>query len=140
MAYEIKTKKNDASVADFVSAVEPAAKRNDCRVLIGLMREITGEDAAMWGGSIIGFGEYRYTYPTGHRGESFLTGFSPRKRNISIYVMAGFDRSDTLMERLGKHKTGKACLYVSSLADIDTDILRQLVSESVSAVREWTQP
>ncbi len=136
MAHELKTKKNAASVDEFIAAIEPEQKRDDCLALYKMMREVTGHEGSMWGGSIIGFGKYSYKYASGHGGEFFLTGFSPRKQNISIYNMAGFDRFEDLMAKLGKHKTGKSCLYVKRLADVDEELLRQLVSESVTVIRE----
>ncbi len=140
MAYELKTKKNDASVDAFIAAVEPEEKRRDCMRLLEIMHEVTGEDAAMWGGTIVGFGKYSYKYASGHSGEMCLTGFSPRKQNLTIYNMAGFDRYDELMSSLGKHKTGKSCLYIKRLSDIDEDVLRQLISESYIAMRESNSP
>lgn len=135
MAYELKTKKNDASVDAFIAAVESEEKRQDCHTLVAMMQEVTGKPAAMWGPSIIGFDKYSYKYASGHSGEMCLVGFSPRKQNISIYIMAGFDRYDELMSKLGKHKTGKACLYIKRLSDVDVDVLRQLVVESVAVMR-----
>ncbi len=139
MAYELKTKKNDSSVADFIATVEPEEKRQDCEHLLSMMSEITGEEGAMWGDSIVGFGKYKYTYASGHSGEMLLTGFSPRKRNLTIYIMPGFDRYDELMAKLGKHKTGKSCLYINRLSDVDIKVLRELVSESVVVMRESDQ-
>lgn len=139
MAYELKTKKNEASVDAFIAAVEPEEKRNDCMKLVSMMSEVTGELPAMWGGSIIGFDKYSYKYASGHSGEMCLVGFSPRKQNISIYIMAGFDRYDDLLSKLGKHKTSKACLYVKRLSEVDTDVLRELVKESVDVMRSRNQ-
>lgn len=140
MAYELKTKRNDANVDEFIGAVEPAARQEDCRVLLKLMREITKDDGAMWGGTIVGFGKYSYTYPSGHSGESCLTGFSPRKSNISIYITTGFDAYGDLLKKLGKHKTGKSCLYISKLSDIDINVLRRLINESFVAMRDSNRP
>lgn len=133
--YELKTKENAASVDEFLNSVEPEARRKDCLTLYDLMRELTGEHGAMWGGSIVGFGKYRYTYASGHSGESFMAGFSPRKQNLTLYIMAGFEDYDQLLTRLGKYKTGKSCLYLKSLDDVDMDALRELVAESVKAMR-----
>lgn len=100
------------------------------------MAEVTGEPPTLWGDSIIGFGSYHYVYGSGREGDWFLTGVSPRKRSLTVYIMAGFDRYDQLMEQLGKHRTGKSCLYINQLEDVDLDILRQLVRESVAHMRE----
>ncbi len=95
------------------------------------MKEITGEEPTLWGDSIVGFGRYHYTYESGREGDWFLTGFSPRKQNLTLYIMAGFDDYDDLMNKLGKYKTGKSCLYVKKLQDIDLPILKQLIKQSV---------
>lgn len=133
--YELKTKENEASVKEFISAVDPDYRRADCETLYELMQEVTGDEGAMWGGNIVGFGKYSYKYASGHSGEWFLTGFAPRKQNLTIHVMAGFDDYSTLMDRLGKYKIGKSCLYVKRLEDVDMNVLRELVSESVKAMR-----
>ena len=136
MAYELKTKKNEASIEEFIAGVEPEQKRQDSETLLKLMRDITGDEGAMWGDSIVGFGRYSYKYASGHRGEWFLTGFSPRKQNMTLYIMSGFDRYDELLVKLGKHTTGKSCLYVKRLSDVDQDVLEELVRESVEAMTE----
>ncbi len=136
MAYELKTKKNKASIEKFIAAVESEEKRKDCETLLKLMRDVTGDEGAMWGGSIVGFGKYSYKYASGHSGEWFLTGFSPRKQNLTLYIMSGFDRYEELMGRLGKHTTGKSCLYVKRLSDIDMKVLKDLVVESVDAMKK----
>ncbi|MBN2433579.1 MAG: DUF1801 domain-containing protein [Acidobacteria bacterium] len=128
---ELKTRPTDASVTDFLNTVEDDQKRQDCLVLLGMMGQITGARPKMWGGSIVGFGNYHYIYESGREGDWFLTGFSPRKQNLSVYIMAGFDRYDELMARLGKHKTGKSCLYINKLADVDLAVLEELVRRSV---------
>lgn len=107
MAYELKTKKNRASVDEFISPVEPETRRADCLTLRSLMKGATGDDGAMWGTGIVGFGKYSYTYASGQSGEWFLTGFSPRKQNLTVYILEGFGRYDELLARPGKHKTGK---------------------------------
>lgn len=131
---EAKTVPTGASVDEFLAAVEDEGRRRDCEVLRGLMREITGEEPQMWGPSIIGFGSYRYRYASGREGDWPLAGFSPRKRDLTVYVMAGFSQYEELMERLGKHRTGKSCLYLKRLDDVDLDVLRELVSRSVEHV------
>lgn len=131
-----KTMKNDASVEAFIDALDDERKKNESRVLVALMREVTGEEPAMWGDSIIGFGTYHYRYASGREGDWMLTGFSPRKRAFSIYVMSGFPQHEELMDRLGTYRTGKACLYVKKLDDIDLDVLRDLVRASAAYITE----
>ncbi len=133
---ELKTKENDASVDEFIDAVSDETKRADARAVCALMAEATGEPARMWGASIVGFGHYHYRYASGREGDWFLVGFSPRARNLTLYVMPGFANYGELLERLGKHKTGKSCLYVNKLADVDEAALRELVFESVAFMRE----
>jgi hypothetical protein len=115
---ELKTQKTDASVEEYLNAVEDEGKRKDSFAILDLMREVTGEEPAMWGSSIIGFGSYRYKYASGREGEWFVTGFAPRKQNLTLYIMSGFDDYDALLAELGKYKTGKSCLYVNKLEDI----------------------
>jgi len=133
---ELKTKRTDASVIDFLNAVEHEGKRKDSFAILELMREVTGEEPAMWGPSIVGFGSYTYQYASGRQGEWMLVGFSPRKRNLTLYIMSGFDEYDSLLERLGKYKTGKSCLYINKLADVDLQVLRELVQLSVQHMKE----
>lgn len=135
---ELKTQPNDASVDAFLDGVEveDPQKAADCRALIEIMRRATGEVPRMWGKAMVGFGSYHYRYESGREGDWFLVGFSPRKRELSLYIMSGFDRYDELMERLGKHRTGKSCLYIKRLDDIDTDALEQLVTASVKHMRQ----
>jgi hypothetical protein len=133
---EIKTKKNDASVEDFVNNVADETRRDDCRAVIKLMQKATGEKPKMWGASIIGFGTYTYKYASGQTGDWPLVGLSPRKTNLTLYLMDGFANYDELMAKLGKHKTGKSCLYLNKLADVDLKVLRQLIEQSVIHLRE----
>ena len=133
---EPKTKRNDASVDDFINCVENEKKRADSRALIDLMRAATGEEPVMWGASIVGFGSYHYVYASGREGDWPLTGVSPRKQSLTLYIMPGFDRYESLMARLGKHRTGKSCLYVNRLDDVDPEVLRELVESSVAYMRE----
>jgi len=128
----MKTQKNDASVVDFLNSVPDERKRADSFAVLELMREVTGEEPAMWGDSIVGFGSYRYKYASGRQGDWMLTGFSPRKQNLTLYIMSGFDDYESLLADLGKHKTGKACLYIKKLEDIDLVVLRELVRQSVA--------
>jgi len=128
---ELKTKKTDESVVAFLDKVESVKKRLDCYTILNLMKSVTGHEPKMWGESIIGFGSYHYKYESGHEGDMPLAGFAPRKNNLTIYIMPGFERYTDLMSKLGKFKTGKSCLYIKSMNDIDPLILRELVKESV---------
>lgn len=132
---ELKTKQTQASVSAFLDAVENEQRRADCRTVLNLMRAVTGEEPKMWGPSIVGFGSYHYKYASGREGDWFVAGFSPRKQDLTLYIMAGFDRYDELMAKLGKYKTGKSCLYLKRLSDVDLGVLRELVSASVEAMR-----
>lgn len=133
---EPKTQETDASVDAFIASVEPERRREDARAVLAMMREVTGEEPKMWGKAIVGFGRYHFTYASGREGDWFLAGFSPRKQNLVLYIMPGFSAYDGLLGRLGKHKTGKSCLYVNKLADVDPDVLRELVSASVAHMRQ----
>ena len=129
---ELKTKENDQSVETFLAGIEDAQKQQDCRTLVAIMQEATGAAPRMWGDAIVGFGHYHYKYASGREGDWFLTGFSPRKQNLTLYIMAGFDHYDALLSKLGKHSIGKSCLYVKRLADVDMPVLTELVVESVA--------
>ena len=131
---ELKTQKNDASVEDFLNAVANEKRREDSFVVNDLMKEVTGEQPAMWGDSIVGFGSYRYKYASGREGEWPVTGFSPRKQSLTFYIMDGFEEYDSLLENLGKYKTGKSCLYINKLEDVDLPTLRKLIKRSVAHV------
>lgn len=133
---EAKTKATGASVEAFLASKAAGQRLADCHALIRMMREATGDEPKMWGPSIVGFGLYRYKYASGREGDWPLCGFSPRKTDLTIYVMAGFEEFAELMARLGKFKTGKSCLYVKKLADIDLTLLRQLIAASVKAMKE----
>ena len=132
---ELKTKENDQTVETFLSSIEDAQKQQDCRTLIAIMQEATGAAPRMWGESIVGFGHYHYKYASGREGDWFLTGFAPRKQNLTLYIMAGFDNYEALLSKLGKHSTGKSCLYVKRLADVDMPVLTELVVESVAHMK-----
>ena len=132
---DLKTQPTTASVDAFIDAVDDEPKRADSRVVAEMMAEITGVPGVMWGSSIVGFGKYHYRYASGREGDFFEAGFSPRKRALTLYVMAGFSEYEDLLGRLGKHSTGKSCLYVKRLADIDLDVLRELLTRSVSYIR-----
>jgi hypothetical protein len=133
---ELKTKPNRESVETFLNSIDNEQKRNDAYTLLSLMKDISGEKPLMWGESIIGFGTYHYKYESGREGDWFLTGFSPRKNNFSIYIMPGFGKYDRLMDKLGKHKTGKSCLYINRLSDIDIEVLNQLIRESLKYMKQ----
>ena len=128
---ELKTKRNKGDVEAFLNNVSDERKRQDSFAILELMKKVTGQKPEMWGDSIIGFGSYHYTYASGREGDWFLTGFSPRKQNLTLYIMAGFDGYDQLLRKLGKHSTGKSCLYIKKMDDIDADVLEELVKKSV---------
>ena len=132
---ENKTKASDVSAEDLISAVPDEAKRADSRRLVEIMTRLTGEPPVVWGPSMIGFGRYHYRYATGHEGDSFLTGFAPRKAEFSIYLSCAADSEPDLFARLGKHRMGKACLYVKRLSDIDVGVLEQLISRAVAGLK-----
>ncbi len=133
---ELKTRANDADVSGFLNSVEEEQQRGDCIRLLEMMSEVTGRAPKMWGTSIVGFGTYHYIYASGREGDWPIIGFSPRKQNISIYIMSGFGSYDSLLKKLGPHKIGKSCLYVKKLADIETDVLRELAGSSVAYMRQ----
>lgn len=133
---ELKTKPGSASASAFIAAIEDDQRRAECRTLAKLMKDITGAPAKMWGASIVGFGSYRYKYESGREGDWFLTGFSPRKQALTLYIMAGFDRYPELVKSLGKFSTGKSCLYVKRLDDVHVPTLKKLVRESVAFMKK----
>ncbi len=128
---ELKTKITEQSVEDFLNAITDEQTRQDCFAIAKLMQKATKAKPKMWGPSIVGFGSYHYKYESGRESDWFLTGFSPRKQNLTLYIMAGFARYDELMRKLGKHKTGKSCLYIKRLEDIDLKVLKELIEQSV---------
>ena len=130
-----KTKPTRSSVSAFISALSDETRRADAKVLLKVMQRATGEKPRMWGPSIVGFGSYHYSYETGREGDMPLAGFSPRKAAIVLYVMTGFSDCKRLLAKLGKHTTGKVCLYVKKLADVDQEVLETLVVKSVAAMR-----
>jgi len=125
-----KTQPTDASVDDHINAIDNQIRKEDCRQLIEMMCEASGCEPVMWG-NIVGFGNYHYKYESGREGDFMRTGFANRKAALTLYIMAGFDTYPDLMEKLGKFKTGKSCLYIKKMSDIDTDVLRRLVNESL---------
>ncbi len=128
---ENKTQKTAASVTDFLDNIPDQKKRQDCFTVLALMSEITGLEPKMWGASIVGFGDVHYKYASGREGDWFKVGFSPRKQNLTLYIMDGFPKYQELLGKLGKHKTGVSCLYINKLADIDLAVLREMISQSV---------
>jgi len=132
---ELKTKKNEASVEQFLEAVKDDAKREDSYAILKMLEKITKKKPKMWGASIVGFDEYHYVGASGREGDWFITGFSPRKANITIYLSAGVNRYPELLKKLGKHKTGVGCLYINKLEDIDKKILEELIKQGVAQCR-----
>lgn len=137
---ELKTKPTEQSVAEFLQGVSPEQKRRDCWTLVELMRQATGSEPRMWGSSMVGFGSYHYKYASGQEGDYFLTGFAPRKQNLTVYIMAGFDRYGDLMGKLGKYTAGKSCLYLKRLDDIDLPALQELIRQSVNDMVQTYPP
>lgn len=133
---ELKTKENDRSVADFIRSVAPERRKDEAQQLHDMMARITGCEARMWGTSIVGYDRYHYKYASGQEGDWFITGFSPRKAALSIYIMPGFSAYPDLMARLGKHRTGKSCLYLTKLENADPEVLETLIRMSVDDMRE----
>ncbi len=133
---ELKTRPTQASVATFINGVDDRQKRADARKVAAMMRRATGKRAKMWGTSIVGYGAYQYTNSVGDGFEWPITGFSPRKQALTIYIMTGFSHFDTLMMKLGKYKTGKSCLYIKHLSDVDEKVLQRLIELSVKRMRK----
>jgi hypothetical protein len=136
---ELKTKLNDASVTEFLNSVADERKRSDCFEILKLMKQITKEEPKMWGASIVGFGSYHYKGKSGREGDWMLTGFSPRKQNLTLYLMGGFDTHAALLDKLGKYTTGVGCLYIKTLDDVDKKVLKELVQESVKRMKELSK-
>ena len=134
---ELKTKPTRVSVEKFIAGVDDEAKRQDCHELAEMMRRVTGAEPVMWGPSIVGFGSYHYRYESGREGDWMLAGFSPRKRDLTVYVMAGFKgNAEKTLARLGKHKASSGgCLYLKRLSDVDLGVLEELVRDSVARMR-----
>ena len=133
---KMKTAPTQASVDAFIEAVEDEQKRADSRAIAAMMSAATGAPAQMWGTSIVGFGRYHYRYASGREGDFMIAGFSPRKRALTLYIMAGFSEYEALLAQLGKHTIGKSCLYIKRLADVDQAVLREIVERSVQYIRE----
>jgi hypothetical protein len=133
---ENKTTPNDQDVEQFLNSVNDERKRKDSFTILELMKQVTGIEPRMWGSSIVGFGSYHYKYGSGREGDMILAGFSPRKQNLTLYNMGGFKRYDDLLKKLGKHTTGKGCLYIKRLDDVDLTTLKSLIEESVKHVKQ----
>ena len=133
---ELKTQPNDKNVIEYLNSIENEKKRADSFTILALMQGITDEEPVMWGESIIGFGLYRYKYASGRPAEWFLTGFAPRKQNLTLYIMAGFEQYEELLKKLGKYKIGKSCLYINRLEYVDQDVLKELVKQSVDHITQ----
>ena len=133
---ELKTKPSKASVEKFLKGVTDPKKREDSFTILEMMKKITKDEPKMWGPSIVGFGKYHYKYDSGREGDMCIAGFSPRKQNLTIYLMPGFGKYDELMRKLGKYKTGVSCLYIKKLEDVDMKILKELISSSFKYMKE----
>ncbi|MBA3354551.1 MAG: DUF1801 domain-containing protein [Pyrinomonadaceae bacterium] len=133
---EAKTQPTKESVSGFLKKVSDKDRREDCLKVLEIMKDVTGEEPKMWGSSIVGFGRYHYKYESGREGESMITGFSPRKGDLTLYIIGGFEPVSDLMARLGKHKIGKSCLYLKKLADVDAGVLRKIVEKSVKGMAD----
>ena len=133
---ENKTRATDVDPEAFIAEVEHPTRRADAETLLELMRRITGCEPKMWGPSIVGFGRYHYRYDTGREGDFLLTGFSPRKANMVVYVLSGYDDISDDLAALGKHKIGKSCLYINKLADVDLAVLERIIADGVARMRE----
>jgi hypothetical protein len=134
---ELKTKPTGESVKDFLNKIPDPERREDCFAVAKLMEEITGDKPKMWGPSIVGFGTFHYKYDSGREGDWLVTGFSPRKKDLTLYLMMGFEKHAELMKQLGKHSTGKACLYIKRLSDIDVPTLKKLIKASVKQLHDY---
>ena len=136
---ELKTKVNKASVEGFLNTVKDEEVRKDCFEILKMMKQVTKEEPKMWGTSIVGFGSYHYKGASGREGDWMLTGFSPRKQNLTLYLMGGFDVEKDLLKKLGKHKTSVGCLYIKKLDDVDKKVLKELVTESVKKMKKLSK-
>jgi hypothetical protein len=130
-----KTRVNDQNVIEFLESVENTRRREDSLKLLDIFEEVTEDDPKMWGDRIIGYGIHHYVYPSGREGDWMLTGFSPGKQHLTIYIMSGFKVVNAQLEKLGKYRLGKSCLYINKLDDVDLEVLKDLIEESISAVK-----
>jgi len=135
---ELKTKPTIKSVEKFLESVKDSKQRQDSFEILKMMKQVTKLEPKMWGPNIVGFGTYHYKYDSGREGDWFLTGFSPRKGNLTLYIMAGFGQHNELMKKLGKFKTGKSCLYIKKLEDVDRSLLKKLIKSSVDLIKKGT--
>ena len=133
---ELKTKVNDASVTEFLNSVADEQKRDDCFEILKMMKQVTKEEPKMWGDSIVGFGSYHYKGKSGREGDWMLTGFSPRKQNLTLYLMGGLEAHAALLDKLGKYTNGAGCLYIKTLNDVDRKVLKELVQASVRRMKQ----
>jgi len=133
---ELKTQRTGASVDEFIDAIPDESVRQDCRTLVDLLRRVTGAEPEMWGDSIVGFGDYHYKYASGRENDWFYLGFAPRKRELALYVVADIVRFEDLLQRLGKYRTSKYCLYVKRLSDVDLDVLEQIAAASLQYLKD----
>lgn len=131
-----KTQPTSTSIAEFIESLDDERRQTECNQLVDLMREESGQEPVLWGPAIIGFGQYHYRYESGREGDFMRVGFSPRKQNLSIYIIPGFKPYQAVLERLGKHKVGKSCLYIKRLEDVDISALRELVRQSLIDMKE----
>jgi hypothetical protein len=131
---EAKTKPTSVDVQDFLAGIPREQLRADCQALARLMSEVTGQPAVMWGPSMVGFGHYHYTYESGRQGDMFITGFAPRQQQMSLYLNCNLAEQADLLSRLGTYKTGKGCLYVKRLADVDQSVLRELIKAGIASI------
>ena len=136
---EMKTKPTNESVEKFLNKVSDEERRADCFAVAKIMKEITGEKPKMWGPSIVGFGSYHYKYASGREGDWPITGFSPRKKDPTLYLMMGYEKYKDLLEKLGKHSGGKSCLYINRLSDVHTPTLKKLIKASVKDLKAYTK-
>lgn len=136
---ETKTKPTNESVEGFLNKISDEERRADCFQVAKIMEEITGEKPKMWGPSIVGFGSYHYKYDSGREGDWLVTGFSPRKKDLTLYIMMGFEKHRDLMEKLGKHSAAKSCLYIKRLSDIHVPTLKKLIKASVKDLKDYTR-
>ena len=136
---EQKTKPTNESVEDFLNRIPEAERREDCFAVAKIMEEITGEKPVMWGPSIVGFGSYSYKYASGHAGDWPISGFSPRKKDLTLYIMVGFEKYPELMEKLGKHSHSKSCLYIKRLSDIHVPTLKKLIKIGIRDLKAHTK-
>lgn len=136
---ELKTKQTEQSVDDFLNKISDAQRREDCFAVAKLMEEATGSKPKMWGPSIVGFGSFHYKYDSGREGDWLMTGFSPRKQDLTLYLMMGFEKHGDLMKQLGKHRTSKSCLYIKRLSDIHVPTLKKLIKASVKDLKAYVK-